>query len=183
MSDLTIRLIERLQLKPVEATETLQMDQDTFRMFYERTSRPLWFYLWRRTGDSHLADDLLQETYYRFLRARASYESEDHQRNYLFRVAANLVRDNYRRNQHARHTELTEQAAVQPAAGCAAERTDLERALEKLSPRQRDALWMAYGEGSSHQEIAAVLGLQVGSIKLLLFRARRKLAQILRGAE
>ena len=61
------------------------------------------------------------------------------------------------------------------------QRTDLDRALSQLAPRQRDALWLAYVEGSSHEEIAAILGMKVGSIKLLLFRARRKAARLLRG--
>src|SRR5215831_7683842 len=80
-----------------DATETFQMDQDSFRALHERTAKPLWVYLWRKTGDAHLADDLLQETYYRFLRARAVFESDDHRKNYLYRIAANLANDAYRR--------------------------------------------------------------------------------------
>jgi len=52
--------------------------------------------------------------------------------------------------------------------------------LSKLSIRQRDALWLAYAEGSSHAEIAEKLGLKVASIRLILFRARRKAAKLLR---
>jgi RNA polymerase sigma-70 factor (ECF subfamily) len=58
-------------------------------------------------------------------------------------------------------------------------RQDLDRALSKLSQRQRDALWLAYAEGSSHVEIAEKLGLKVGSVRLILFRARRKAAKLL----
>jgi len=46
------------------------MDEETFRAFYDRTARPVWSYLARITGDRALADDLLQESYYRFLRGR-----------------------------------------------------------------------------------------------------------------
>jgi RNA polymerase sigma-70 factor (ECF subfamily) len=52
--------------------------------------------------------------------------------------------------------------------------------MKTLSSRQQDALWLAYAEGSTHEEIADVLGMKTSSIKLLLFRARRKLAGILR---
>ena len=51
-----------------EADEALDMDEEAFRLFYQRTSRPLWAYLSRMSGDRQLADDLLQETYYRMLR-------------------------------------------------------------------------------------------------------------------
>ena len=158
------------------------MDQDSFRSLYDRTARPLWVYLYRRTNDAQLADDLLQETYYRFLRTRAVYESESHRKNYLFRIASNLANDCYR--QHHELVELSDDHDSHKdsdAAGRSQRRTDLNRALARLKPRQRDALWLAYAEGASHEEIARVLGVKVSSIKLILFRARRKLATLLRG--
>ncbi|MGH9351986.1 MAG: RNA polymerase sigma factor, partial [Terriglobia bacterium] len=56
---------------------------------------------------------------------------------------------------------------------------DLNRALGRLKPREREMLWLAYAMGSSHKEIAGVLGMKAGSIRLSLFRARRKLAALL----
>jgi RNA polymerase sigma-70 factor (ECF subfamily) len=52
--------------------------------------------------------------------------------------------------------------------------------MAKLSVRERQLVWLAYGQGSSHQEIAGTLGLKTGSIKPLLFRARQKLARLLK---
>ena len=57
--------------------------------------------------------------------------------------------------------------------------TDVTRAMARLRPRDREILWLAYAEGASHREIAERLGVQSTSMKLLLFRARRKLADIL----
>ena len=181
---MTFAQIERLQ-SAGEAIDSFQMDQDTFCVFYERTARPLWVYLWRKTGNSHIADDLLQETYYRFLRTRVAFDDERHRKNYLFRIATNLAHDRYRQgkdpeqlSEHhegpADHFDVAEQNQ---------RRSDLSRAMAQLKPRQRDALWLAYAEGSSHEEIAQVLGVKTNSVKLLLFRARRKLASLLRGPE
>ena len=63
--------------------------------------------------------------------------------------------------------------------GGGAQAADVRRAFGRLKPRERSLLWLAYAHGSSHSEIADVLGLKTGSIKLLLFRARRKLAAAL----
>src|SRR3989454_8733629 len=63
---------------------------------------------------------------------------------------------------------------------CVERRSDLAGALEHLKPRERELLWLAYVEGSSHKEIAEIAGVRAASVRLLLFRARRKLAELLR---
>ncbi len=167
------------------------MDDDEFRAFYERTARPLWAYLSRISGDPHKADDFLQEAYYRFYRASKRYESEAHRRNSLFQIATNLVRDAARRGKQYEEVPLADDGA--PSAGAvpksespspeteAAMRTDVARAIQKLEPTQRELLWLAYAQGTSHEEIAEILGLSAISVRTLLLRARRKLAGILAG--
>ena len=184
MRDLTLTDVERLGT--AEADDAFHMDEDTFRAFYDRTARPVWAYLSRMTGDKQLADDLLQETYYRFLRADRGYASEAHRRNYLFRIATNLVRDGRRRRgpELVAVPEETDRDALRShddVAGRSVLRADLGRAMASLSTREQAMLWLAYAQGSSHDEIAESLGLKTSSIKLLLFRARRRLAQLLRG--
>jgi RNA polymerase sigma-70 factor, ECF subfamily len=180
---LTLSEVERLQATADDAEVAFAMDEDAFRAFYDRTSRALWGYLSRMTGDGHLADDLLQESYYRFLRAQVDYESEAHRRNYLFRIATNLVRDSRRRQRTSVQTVEVDLATVSSgetdASAAVARNADLQRAMSQLKPRERELLWLAYAQGSSHKEIGEVLGLKTGSIKLLLFRARRKLAGII----
>ena len=97
MRDLTLTEIERLRAEEADAAVPLEMDEESFRGFYDRTARTLRAYLARVTGDGALADDLLQEAYYRFLRARGEYEGEAHRRNTLFRIATNLIHDSRRR--------------------------------------------------------------------------------------
>jgi RNA polymerase sigma-70 factor (ECF subfamily) len=175
---MTLTDIERLGALE-EAERTFQLDEDAFRAFYELTSRPLWAYLARTTGDRRLADDLLQETYYRFLRTTTSFETDRHRRHYLFRIAANLVRDHWRRRRV--ETEPISDAPGREAslADRATQHIDLARAMNALKPRDRSMLWLAYAQGWSHEEIAASLGLKTGSLKPLLHRARRRLVDVL----
>jgi RNA polymerase sigma-70 factor, ECF subfamily len=187
MRDLTISDIERLRAH--DGAETVfEMDEDTFRALYDRTSRALWAYLSRLTGSPDAADDLLQETYYRFLRAQGRHESEAHRRNSLFKIATNLARDGWRRGAHAHMVPLAEgprgelPASVDVAAD-AERRADLSRAMRQLTPRERAMLWLAYAHGSSHRDIASTVGVKTASVKLLLFRARRKLALVMRAQE
>jgi RNA polymerase sigma-70 factor, ECF subfamily len=184
MRDMTLTELEHLGTAAGEADEAFHMDEDTFRVFYDRTARSLWAYLSRTTGDARLADDLVQETYYRFLRAAGTHDSDAHRRNYLFRIATNLVHDHrrHRRADRVQMSEALDSIDRRPDADIAAgtaRRLDLARAMARLKPRERDLLWLAYAHGSSHQEIADTLGLKRASIKLLLFRARRRLAGLL----
>jgi RNA polymerase sigma-70 factor (ECF subfamily) len=184
MRDVTFTDVERLEAAELDVP--FEMDEDAFRAFYDRTARSLWGYLSKMTGDPQAADDLLQESFYRFLRTRGHWESESHRRAYLFRIATNLVRDGRRRARHGHTVALPEsdQSEILTVAGDHAEasvrRTDLRRAMDRLRPRERALLWLAYAQGHAHTEIADTLGVKTGSVKLLLFRARRKLAGILR---
>lgn len=173
------------------------MDEEAFRGFYDRNARGVWAYLSRVTGDRQMADDLLQETFYRFLRAASAsgdqdrYDSDAHRRNSLYRIATNLATD-ARRRSFTRPAAVVSGDDVERLADVgrrggdhgadAARRTDVNRALALLRPRDRAMLWMAYAEGSSHDEIADAIGVQPSSMKLLLFRARQRMAKVLGGS-
>ena len=184
MRILTFTNVEQLEATAGELDAPFEMDEDAFRAFYDRTARGVWAYLARMTGDRQAADDLLQECYYRLLRAKVAHEDETHRRNYLFRIATNLARDRYRRRTASPDTatEIDETHGADTGAVTRTEaRADLKRAFGRLKPRERELLWLAYAQGSTHEEIGATLGLKTGSIKPLLFRARHKLAALLRG--
>lgn len=155
------------------------LDEASFRAFYEATARPLWAYLARTSGDRELADDLLQEAYLRLLRSGFVGEGEAHRKNYLYRIASNLVRDHYRRRRPETPVDdVRETAAAEgPPAGL---RRDLSRVLARLEPRESQLVWLAHVEGASHREIGEILGVKEASVRVLLFRARQKLAGLLR---
>jgi RNA polymerase sigma-70 factor (ECF subfamily) len=176
-------------LPGVEITDTLQASEpamtseqnsERFAAFYERSARPLWAYLARVSGDPALADDLMQESYVRFLCASSPCDGEVESRRYLFRIASNLLRDHWRRPGTTSIDDLPENLFV---AADSSGQTDswalLEPAMARMRPRDRQLLWLAHAENYSHSEIAQITGLATPSIRLLLFRARRKIARIL----
>ena len=176
---------ELCQAAPAATDETFQMDEERFRAFYERTARPLWCYLARVTGDRAAADDLVQESYYRMLRTRLPAMAEAQLKSYLFQTASNLLRDSWRKGKREPAMVGGDEAAavaspLPQVADQLAHRSELTHAFEHLKPRERELLWLAYVEGSSHKEIAAVSGLRENSVRPLLFRARQKLAAVLR---
>ena len=160
-----------------KAVDELGMDESAFRALYEQTSTPLLRFLVCITRSPDLAEDILQETYCRLLTARLPAMDERQMRNYLFRVAGNLVRDRWRRSKD----ELPPENAVEiPAPASHLDgKLVVRQAFDRLKPRERQLLWLAYVEGSSHQEIAKSTGLRARSIRLLLFRARRKMASLI----
>jgi RNA polymerase sigma-70 factor (ECF subfamily) len=161
------------------------MDSEAFAGFYERSSRPLWAYLVRASGDPPLAEDLMQESYVRFLCAAhapsLAAEGEVAARLYLFRIATNLLRDHWRRPRAASIDEIPEEFFAVPGTEAQSDsRAVLGPALKQMKARERQLLWLAHAEGYSHRDIAVVMGLAAPSIRLLLFRARRKIAKLLR---
>jgi RNA polymerase sigma-70 factor (ECF subfamily) len=160
------------------------LDEATFRAQYRVLARPLWSYLYRVTGRGSDADDLLQEVFLRYVQAPLATSEERQVRAYLYRIASNLAVDHLRRrgreSRRMSDAELTPDLAQTGDGGeGAALRHDMARSFGRLKPRQRLLLWLAYVEGSDHAEIARNLGLRKGSVPVLLFRARRALAQLL----
>ena len=150
------------------------MDEESFHAFYEQTARNLRGYLRSMLIDQTIVDDLLQESYFRLLNANLPASTEPaHRKNYLYRIATNLVHD------HHRSRKLDELPEDLTAAQSPDTTQDIAQAFGRLKPKDRDILWMAYVECFSHKEIAEVLRLGAASIRPMLARARDRFADIL----
>jgi RNA polymerase sigma-70 factor (ECF subfamily) len=122
----------------------------------------------------------MQESYVRFLCATLREQGEVAARRYLFRIATNLLRDHWRRPRTTSIEDVPENFFARCGDATQAEsQMMLGPALAQMRPRDRQLLWLAHAEGYSHSEIAEVTGLGSPSIRLLLFRARRKIARLL----
>ena len=159
------------------------MDSAHFAAFYERSARPLWAYLLRSSGDPALAEDLMQEAYVRFLGGKPPADEDLAARRYLFRIASNLLRDHWRRPKPSSLEDLPESFfATCETANEIADQHQLAKAMEQMRPRDRQILWLAHAENYSHHEIAEIMGLAKASVRLLLFRARRRMRELMGGS-
>ena len=116
------------------------------------------------------AEDVLQDVLIKRLYQAPKFKSPEHERNWLFQVALNLCRDEWRRH---RRSELPLEAAVNVPLP-PAELSLLEQAAG-LPEKQRTALHLYYYEGYSVQEIARLLGVTVPTVKMRLKRGREAL--------
>lgn len=145
---------------------------------YRTTYPALVRFLYRKVWDAERAEDLAQEAF-----ARALVHKPDNPRGWLFVVAANMARDEARRRAvERRHLTLlrSEPPPAAPAADEAVsaglERDRVHRALDDLTPRDREVL-LLWDAGQSYDEIAAHTGLAKGAIGTTLARARRRLVE------
>jgi RNA polymerase sigma-70 factor (ECF subfamily) len=154
-----------------------RMDETAFCAFYRDTGPILRSYIRRVSGDAARADDILQ-TFYRFLQADLPALEKFQMMPYLYRVANSLLSDHWRRLKRERRWSLTKvfrtESPENPGHG-----DDTRRVFQRLKTQEQTLLWLAYVEGFDHREIASALELKEKSIRVLLFRARRKLAGML----
>ena len=154
------------------------MDEPTFEAFYRKTAGGIWSYIYRMTGDPAMADDLLQKTFFRFIRSNPGITDEDHLRRYVYKTATNLVFDHFRESKRERRRGL-DWMPVEARPDRGDLRHDMARVFADLKPQERALLWLAHVEGNSHEEIAEAIGVKSKSIKVMLFRARKRLGAML----
>ena len=155
------------------------MDAAAFQTFYRRTAPALQGYIRRVSGDAAGAEDVLQEAYLRLLRTPFPPLSEPQLKAYLFRAATRLIYDEWKRRRldglRSLQFLFRQRTPENPNL-----KSDMERFFGELKPRERALLWLAYVEGYDHREMAAILNLGEKSVRVSLFRARNRLAGVLR---
>jgi RNA polymerase sigma-70 factor (ECF subfamily) len=161
-------------------------DTAAFGVLFERHAREIYNYLFRRTGDWALAEDLLSVVFLEAWRRRRKKLDEGKVRPWLFGIATNVLRTQ-RRSRRRYKAALRRIPRPEPDSGFADlsdERLDDERrvdeALARLSALSRNELdvfvlcaWMGLG----YEDAAAALGIRVGTVKSRISRAREKLGE------
>ena len=138
---------------------------------------------YRLTGNMHDAEDLTQEVFVRVFRSLPGYTPGTFE-GWLHRITTNLFLDMARRRQRIRFEGLGDQAVgllrddePTPAQAFDARHldTDVQQALEALAPEYRAAVVLCDIEGLSYEEIAATLGVKLGTVRSRIHRGRAQL--------
>ena len=154
------------------------MDEARFETFYRATAGSLWSYLYRLTGDAAATVGFARRKRKNVFCSRSSVATEEHMRRWIFKAATNLALDHFRetKRERARREVELPQANAEPREVL---RHDMMRVFAELKPRERALLWLAHVEEADHEDIGETLGVKTNSVKVLLFRARKRLGELL----
>jgi RNA polymerase sigma factor (sigma-70 family) len=150
-------------------------------VLFERYQQPLFSFFVRLTGDPAVAEDLVQDVFYRILRYRRTYKPGSAFRTWMYQVARNARRDSFgrRRNETPLDQQMI-QPAVLPRDTVADEQENLllRRALLQLPEEKREVLLLSRFQELSYEDIGNLLGVEAGAVKVRVFRALQALREI-----
>jgi len=177
------------------AVEAKRGSEEAFRELVERFHRPVYALIVRIVRQPELAEDLSQETFLKAWKALARFDPERRFSSWIFKIAHNSALDELRRGgletvsldaPFAGDDEPPELpadlAAENPLLRTLARESGrlLERAISRLRPAYRGILLLRFAQEMSYDEIAEVLGLPLGTVKIHIFRARAELLREMR---
>jgi RNA polymerase sigma-70 factor (ECF subfamily) len=159
------------------------MRAESFERLYAEHAQGLYAFLCYRTGDRVLAEDLLADTFERALRARRRFDPRKaSEKTWLYAIALNRLRDQVRRR--TSEARAIERVAVGVGAGSPggieeiADRDSVRRGLSTLAGEEREALALRFGAGLTVPEIARLLNEPLTTVEGRVYRALRKLREV-----
>jgi len=155
-----------------------QRDEEAFLALYRRHTPFLYRLLMRMSGgNQQTAAEGVQETWVRAVEGLSQFAWRSQLRTWLAGIAIHWLKEETRRR--GRNTGAIDETTLTTAGGSPIDRIDLERAVTELPDGYRTVLVMHDVEGFTHEEIAALLGVDPGTSKSQLSRARRSLRLLL----
>ena len=163
-----------------------RLDQSALAAIYDSLSPELYNYACRLVGDPEAAEDIVSETFFRFLRSLgAGGGPKDHLRAYLYRIIHNLAVD-----YHRRRVEPIENSDMDMEQSPSAKNPDVvvelslsqaqaRKALWQLTHEQRQVIMLKFFQGLNNEEIATVIEKPVGAVKSLQHRGLKSMRRIL----
>jgi RNA polymerase sigma-70 factor (ECF subfamily) len=162
-------------------------DPLAFDRLYEHFADPLYRYFYYRSGDQHVAEELVSEVFLRIVEAIVQFRLPDHAQarafsGWVFRIAYTRLVDYYRQ-QKRQSVELDESIAAPFSADEVVDRSleheELREAIKRLTPEQQQVVVLRFVERLSTEEVAIITGQTIGAVKAMQHRALNAMAKIL----
>lgn len=191
-------LTQRAQLRELSDEELMEQLQtgvvEAFNILVDRYSEPLSHYLFGFVGEQAKVDDLLQETFIRVFRNRHSYRRIARFSTWLYTIAGNLARSEYRKRKRDpttpifRSTRDDEEYEMElPDGSRSPDRMadqpiydkEIHRALHQIDERFREVVVLRDVQQLSYEEISDITGAPMGTVKSRIHRGRETLKKLL----
>jgi len=166
-------------------------DLDKMGLLFQRYHCPLYGFLFQMTRDREASEDMMQNVFYRMLRSRHTFTGEGEFRTWMYHLARNVLKDHLKQTRRrGNHQEIAEYEERIPSGLTADQQIErklelkaLERALDHLSPESREVLVLSRYQELKYAEIAQVLEISEGAVKVRVHRAMNQLKEIYRQSE
>jgi len=153
-------------------------------VLFERYHGMLFDFFCRMLGNRTAADDLVQDVFFRILKYRKTYRDDSHFTTWMFHIARNARFDHFKK--HRAEVLFPEEGFDIPGRGPfpsqqfekEQETLMLKRAMQKLPDEKRELLILARYQELKYEQIADLLGVDVGTVKVRVHRAVKELREI-----
>jgi RNA polymerase sigma factor (sigma-70 family) len=157
-------------------------DISQFGVLFERHHGRLFEFFYHMTGDRSVSEDLVQDVFVRMLRYRKTFSEQSHFKSWMYQIARNARIDHFKKHGSEKTSRATEVeaagSAYHPRIEQAQHTAILERALLELPDEKREILILARYQEMKYEQIAELLGIQVGAVKVRVHRAMAELREI-----
>jgi RNA polymerase sigma-70 factor (ECF subfamily) len=161
-------------------------DLDKMGLLFQRHHRQLFGFLFHMSGQREASEDMMQNVFYRMLRSRHTFTGEGEFRTWMYHLARNVLKDHLKQNRRRGNQYEIGDYEERLAAGAAADEQierkfeikALKQALENLGPESREVLVLSRFQELKYAEIAEVLEISVGAVKVRVHRAIQQLREL-----
>jgi RNA polymerase sigma factor (sigma-70 family) len=154
-------------------------DLDKMALLFQRYHRPLYGFLFHMTGQRESSEDMVQTVFYRMLKSRHTFTGEGEFKTWMYHLSRNVLSDHFKKaSRTGIPYDMTQWADRLGGDGQAQEQMErkmevqaLQKAMEGLSPESREVLVLSRFQDLKYLEIAGILDISVGAVKLRVHRA------------
>jgi len=161
-------------------------DLDKMSLLFSQHHRSLYNFLYHMTHDKEASEDMVQNVFYRMLKYRHAYSGKGEFVTWMFHLARNVLKDGFKKKKRAGNYDELEEVSEKISGGILADEQlgkkqaqhQLYLALEKLNEQEREILVLNKLQELKYHQIAQVLNINEGAVKVRVHRAFNQLKTI-----